>query len=69
MYHVPLAFQCIYGCNDKGEDGDGKEERECGIYQILYIDDKVQCGESVEDLRVMVGWFVGVCRRGQSRCR
>ena len=25
MYHVPLAFQCIYGCS---EDGDGKEVSE-----------------------------------------
>ena len=26
MYHVQLAFQCIYGCSDEGgEDGDGKE--------------------------------------------
>ena len=29
MYHVPLAFQCIYGCSDeRGEDGDGKEGSE-----------------------------------------
>ena len=26
VYHVPLAFQCIYGCSDEGgEDKDGKE--------------------------------------------
>ena len=26
MYHVPLAFQCIYGLsNEGGEDGDGKD--------------------------------------------
>ena len=28
MYHVPLVVQCIYGCNDGGEDGDGKEGSE-----------------------------------------
>ena len=29
MYHVPLAFQCIYGCSDeRGENGDGEEENE-----------------------------------------
>ena len=29
MYHVPLAFQCIYGRSDeRGEDGNGKEESE-----------------------------------------
>ena len=26
MYHVSLAFQCIYGCSDKrGENGDKEE--------------------------------------------
>ena len=29
MYHVPLAFQSIYGHSDEGsEDGDGKEGSE-----------------------------------------
>ena len=29
VYHVPLAFQCIYGCSDeRGENGDGEEENE-----------------------------------------
>ena len=29
MYHVSLAVQRIYGCNDEGgEDGDGKEGSE-----------------------------------------
>ena len=28
-HHVPLAFECIYGCsNGGGEDRDGKEGRE-----------------------------------------
>ena len=30
---------------------------------ILYTDDLVLCGESEEDLRVMVGRFAEVCRR------
>ena len=29
VYHVPVAFQCIYGCNDEGcENGDGGEGSE-----------------------------------------
>ena len=28
MYNVPLALQCIHGCNDGGEKGDGKEGSE-----------------------------------------
>ena len=31
---------------------------------LLYTDDLGLCGESEEDLRVMVGCFVEVCRRG-----
>ena len=31
---------------------------------LLYADDLVLCGELGEDLRVMVGWFAEVCRRG-----
>ena len=31
---------------------------------FLYADDLVLCGESEEDLRVMVGRFAEVCRRG-----
>ena len=30
---------------------------------LLYADDLVLCGESEEELRVMVGWFVEVCRK------
>ena len=30
---------------------------------LLYADGLVVCGESAEDLRVMVGWFDEVCRR------
>ena len=31
MYHIPLAVQCIYGCSDEGEDGDGKEGSEIPV--------------------------------------
>ena len=64
MYHVPLAVQCIYmdevmkevkmGMGRRGvsflEDG-----REWRLPDFLYADDLVLCGESEEDLRVMVG--------------
>ena len=36
--------------------------REQRLPSLLYADDLVLCGESEEDLRVMVGHFVGVCR-------
>ena len=39
---------------------EGKEWRLPGL---LYADDMVLCGESEEDLRVMVGQFSEVCRR------
>ena len=29
----------------------------------MYADDLVLCGESEEEIRAMVGWFVEVCRR------
>ena len=32
-------------------------------WPLVYTDSFVRCGESGEDLRVMVGWFVEVCRR------
>ena len=40
---------------------DGREKRLPGF---LYADDLVLCGESEEDLRVMIKWFAEVCRRG-----
>ena len=40
------------------EDG-----REWTLPGLLYADDLVLCGESEEDLRVMVGQFAKVCRR------
>ena len=39
---------------------DGREWRLPGL---SYTDDLVLCGESEEDLRVMVGWFPEVYRR------
>ena len=64
VYHVPLTFQCIYGCSDEGsEDGDGKEGREWRLPGFLYADDLVLYVESEEDLKAMVGRFIKVCRR------
>ena len=71
MYHVPLAFQCIYGRSDVVfENGDGKKEREISrgerewrLPGLLYADDLVLCGESEEDLSAVVGRFIEVCRR------
>ena len=64
MYNVPLAFQCIYECIDEGgENGDGKEGREC-LPGLLHADDLVLCGKLEEFLRAMVGCFIEVCRRG-----
>ena len=44
---------------------DGRKWRLPGL---LYVDDLVQCGESEEDLSVIVGWFAEVCRR-RDQCR
>ena len=64
MNHVPLALQCIYGCSDEGENGDGEEGRQWRLPGLLYADDLILCGESEENLRAMVGWFVEMYRRG-----
>ena len=40
-----------------------EEGREWRLPGILYTDDLVLCGESKEDLRAIVGWFIGMCRR------
>ena len=46
MHQAPVAFQCIYGCNDEGgENGDEKEGREFRLPSVLYKDDLVLCGE------------------------
>ena len=59
MYHVPLGLQHICGRRDEGgENGDGKDGREWISHGLLYTDDLVLCGESEEDLRVIVGHFV-----------
>ena len=57
MYHVPLAFQCMYGCSDeRGENGDRKEGREKKrLPGLLYANDLDLCGELEGDHRVMVG--------------
>ena len=61
MYHVPLAVKCIYGCsNEGGKNEDQKEGRELRLPGLLYANDLVLCGESEEDLRAMIGSFVGV---------
>ena len=41
----------------KGENGERKEWR---FPALVYADDLVLCSESKEDLREMVGCFVGV---------
>ena len=64
MYHVPLALQRVYGYSDeKAESGDGEEGRELRFPCLLYADDLVLCVDWEEDLKVMVGRFVEVCRR------
>ena len=35
-----------------------EEGGECRLPGLLYVDDMVLCGESEEDLKVMVGCFV-----------
>ena len=65
MYHVSLAVQCMYGWTDEGgEDGDGTEGREWRLPSLFYADELVLCGESEKDLRVMVGLFADVYRKG-----
>ena len=56
-----MAVKCIYGCgNEGGKNEDGKEGRELVLPGLLYADNLVLCGEPEEDLRAMVGSFVGV---------
>ena len=40
-----------------------EDVREWKFPGLLYADDFVLCGESKEDLRVMVGWFAKACKR------
>ena len=56
-----MAVKCIYGYSNKGgKNKDGKKGRELRLPGLLYADDLVLYGESEEDLRAMVGSFVGV---------
>ena len=52
----PLAVKCKYGCSN----GKGKEGRELRLPGLFYADNLVLFDESEEDLRAMVGHFVGV---------
>ena len=55
LYHVPLAFQCIYRWSDeRGKNGDREVGREGRLPGLLYADELVLCGESEEDQRAMV---------------
>ena len=53
MYHVSLAFQCLYGCSlEIGEIGMGRKgvifqenERKWRLYCFLYANYLVLCGE------------------------
>ena len=65
MYHVLLAVQYVYGCSDEGgENGDGKKGRGWRLPGLLYADDLVLWCELEENLRVMLRYFIEVCRRG-----
>ena len=63
MYHIHLAVQHIYEGSDGYENGDGKEGGEWRLPGLLYANDLVLCVKSEEDLRVMMGLFLEVCRR------
>ena len=63
-----MTFQCVHECGD--ETGDGKSGREVlrggerrRLPGVLYWDDLALCAESEEDLRVLKGSFVEVCKR------
>ena len=34
MYHIPLDLQCIYGCNDEGENRDKEQSKDCLRYLV-----------------------------------
>ena len=46
------------------EQGLWKGGRDWRLSCALYADDLIMCGESEEDLKVMEGYLVEVCRRG-----
>ena len=41
-----------------------EERRECRLPGLLYAGNLILCGESEEDLKVMMGHFAEVCIRG-----
>ena len=60
LYHVPSAFQCVYGCsNERSEGRIGMRFPEEGsvwrLLGLMYADDLLLCGEMEEELKVMVG--------------
>ena len=64
VYRVSLGFSCIYGSSDEGgEDGDRKKGREWKLPAFCMQMSFFLCGESEEDLGIMVGRFVEVCGR------
>ena len=45
LYHVSLAFQCVYGRSDeRSENGDGEEGREWVLPALVCADDLVLWG-------------------------
>ena len=51
---------------ESGDGEAGNEVSEGGEYRLpglLHADDLVLCGESEEDLRVMMEWFAELCRK------
>ena len=72
-HHVTLDFQCRYGRSDEGGVKIGIVRREVRFLEdgrkwilpgLLYADDLVLRGESEEKLKVVVGRFADVCKRG-----
>ena len=60
LYHVPLVLQCIWiqwwkREGGHGSDISGRREREWRLTGLLFADELILCGESEEDLKVMVG--------------
>ena len=72
MCCVPLGFQCVERLvNERNENRDGENvseifrggDREWRFPSLFYKDDLVLCGESEEDMRVMIAHFAEVCKR------
>ena len=66
-----MALQCVCICSEeRSEDRDEedgsetlKKGREWRLPGLLYEDDIILCGESEQDLEVVMERFVDVCRR------